>query len=351
MDHAQQWSGLPASEPSSQARLRESEERLRAAVDLVGLGCYRFDPLTQAVEWDDRLKAMWGLPPHATVDFATFFSGVHPDDLERVKGSVGQSVDPNGNGICEMEFRVVGLEDGIERWVVTRGKTSFENGRPSAIHGVARDISAQKRLEHAKLLLIAELEHRTRNLLAVVSALADETLESSETLADFVGPFRARLATLSRVQRLLSRGRAQPVMLDELICFELRAQGPCCDGKHVTVSGPEVALPNRTVHVLALALHELATDALAHGALGTEGGHLAVSWWFVTEEDGRWLTLEWLETGIATGAGRAHSLRAGFGRTLIEKSLPFQLDARTQLDVEPARVRCVISMLLATDRP
>jgi PAS domain S-box-containing protein len=350
MDHAHEWSGLPASEPSSQARLRESEERLRAAVDLVGLGCYRFDPRTQAVEWDDRLRAMWGLPPRAPVDFATFFRGVHPDDLERVKSSVGQSVDPNGDGICEMEFRVIGLEDGIERWVVTRGKTSFENGQPSAIHGVARDISAQKRSEREKLLLIAELEHRTRNLLAVVSALADETLDSCATLAEFVGPFRARLATLSRVQRILSRGKAHPVMVDELIRFELRAVGAQPEGERVTVSGPEVALPNRTVQILALALHELATNALEHGALRTAGARLAVGWWFVTDEDGRWLTLEWLETGVTTRAERA-PLRAGFGRTLLEKSLPFQLDARTQLDVEPDRVRCVISMLLSIDRP
>ena len=93
------------------------------------------------------------------------------------------------------------------------------------------DISERKRAEHTNLMLIAELEHRTRNLLAVVDALAEQTLASCETLGDFAVPFRERLATLSRVQGLLSRGETSPVMIGELVALELRALGAERDGR------------------------------------------------------------------------------------------------------------------------
>jgi len=96
---------------------------LRAAVELVGLGRYRSDPLTQVIEWDARLKAMWDLAPDAPVDLAVFLSGIHPDDRNRVAAALGQSVDPAGDGVCDIEYRVVGVNGAFERWVVTRGKT------------------------------------------------------------------------------------------------------------------------------------------------------------------------------------------------------------------------------------
>lgn len=126
---------------------------------------------------------------------------------------------------------------------------------------VVQDIDQEKRAQQANLVLIAELQHRTRNLLAVVHALSEETLASSRSLDDFAATFGDRLAALSRVQGLLSRGAANPVKLGELVGLELRALGAEPDGRRVTVEGPEVALPNKSVQILALALHELATNA------------------------------------------------------------------------------------------
>src|SRR6476620_6420 len=151
-------------------------QELRAAVDLVGLGRYRQDPVTQIIEWDTRLKAMWGLPPDAAVDLGLFLAGIHPDDRERVQAELGQSVDPGGDGVCDIEYRVVGVNGNAERWVATRGKTVFDDGRVTSFHGVVLDISERKRAEQTNMMLIAELQHRTRNLLAVVGALAEQTL-------------------------------------------------------------------------------------------------------------------------------------------------------------------------------
>jgi PAS domain S-box-containing protein len=327
----------------------DDAQELRAAVDLFKLGRYRQDPVTQVIEWDAHLKRMWGLAPNDPVDLAVFIGGIHADDRARVQAALGQSVDPLGDGVCDIEYRVVGVNGGAERWVATRGKTVFEQGRVAGFHGVVLDISERKRAEQTNLTLIAELQHRTRNLLAVVDGLAEQTLASSESLEDFGGAFRQRLATLSRVQGLLSRGESTPVTIHELVTLELRALGAEPDGQRVAVDGPDVALPHRSVQILALGLHELATNARKHGALRSDAasGRLEVSWTVAGENASRRLTLRWEETGIAPRrAGRAHPDRAGLGRTLIEKALPYQLDALTRLDIDANAVRCVVSIAL-----
>ena len=322
---------------------------LRAAVDLVGLGRYRSDPLTQAIQWDARLKAMWGLAPDAPVDLGVFLAGIHPDDRDRVHAALGQSVDPDGDGVCDIEYRVVGVDGSAERWVATRGKTVFEDGKVVSFHGAVLDISERRRAEHTNVMLIAELEHRTRNLLAVVDSLAEQTLASCESLQDFSVPFRQRLATLARVQSLLSRAEMSPVTIGALVELELHALGAEPDGTRVIVEGPEVPLPHRSVQILALGLHELATNARKYGALGAPNGSLSIRW-DVTGDDGarpRTLRLRWAEDGIASRrTASPHRERVGLGRTLIEQSIPFQLDAETRLAITDDSVRCDISIAI-----
>jgi len=207
------------------------------------------------------------------------------------------------------------------------------------------DISERKHAEQTNVMLIAELQHRTRNLLAVVDGLAEQTIASCKTLEDFAVPFRQQLATLSRVQGLLSRGEASPVMISELVELELRALGANPDGRRVIVDGPDVPLPSRSVQILALGLHELATNARKHGALAAPNGRLSVTWSVAEREGTRRLVLAWEESGIvARDDGDAK--RVGLGRTLIEESLPFQLDAETSLEIGRDSVRCSVSLAL-----
>jgi len=138
------------------------------------------------------------------------------------------------------------------------------------------------------------------------------------------------------------------VTIHELVTWELRALGAEPDGGRVTVDGPAVALPNRSVQILALGLHELATNARKHGALRSDStaGRLSVSWKLNEEDAARRLVLHWDETGIAARAAGVQTLRAGLGRTLIEKALPYQLDALTRLEIDDDAVRCVVSIAL-----
>ena len=146
---------------SMSQRVRESEARLQAAVDLVKLGRYAWNPQTNELQWDDTLRAMWGLPAGAPVDYDAWRSCVHRDDLARVDAAVQQCADPRGDGVYDIEYRVIGQIDGVERWIATRGRTNFRNDVPVSFYGVALDVTDHKRIEK---VLERRVEARTCEL-------------------------------------------------------------------------------------------------------------------------------------------------------------------------------------------
>jgi two-component sensor histidine kinase len=193
-------------------------------------------------------------------------------------------------------------------------------------------------------VMVAELQHRTRNLISVVGAIADDTLRTSDTLDDFRVTYRDRLAVLGRAQGLLSRTKGGPVTFDELLNSELAAQSAGVGDKgSVTLDGPTgVRLRSRTVQPFAMVLHELVTNAVRHGALRQPDGHLDIRWRReVQADDGRpWLHLDWKESGVRM----PNETGAGNGRELIERVLPYQCDARTTFALEADGVHCTISL-------
>jgi two-component sensor histidine kinase len=199
--------------------------------------------------------------------------------------------------------------------------------------------------EESQRILIAELHHRTRNLLAVIQAIANKTIDTSDTLAAFRRHFNDRLAALSRVQSLISMSRPEALTIGALVRMELDALNAPSDGVRVVIEGADVLMPEAMVRTLALTLHKLATNAAKHGALATENGELHVTWSEVVNEEGRRMDLQWVETGVPAPPQRSDKPR-GFGRTLIERALPFQLRAKTQYIHGPDGVRCSISIPL-----
>jgi PAS domain S-box-containing protein len=158
--YARQAADVIASRLSERA-LRASEQRLQAAIDLVKLGRYTWKPRTNRLQWDDRLREMWGLPADTSADYRVWRGCIHPDDRARVDAAVNRCIDPRGDGTCEIEFRVIGKSDGVERWIATQGRTDFENGAPVSFFGVALDITERKRIERD---LEDRVEARTREL-------------------------------------------------------------------------------------------------------------------------------------------------------------------------------------------
>ncbi len=154
-------------------RVRASEARLQAAVDLVGLSPYAWDPATGMLEWDTRLKTLWGLPGDARVDIDLFLAGIHPEDRPQVEAALAACLDPQGDGVFALEYRVIGIGDGVERWVTTHGQTFFEAGRPASFIGAMREVTARKRAQarlHASEEQFRRFAEHSTNVLWIVDA-------------------------------------------------------------------------------------------------------------------------------------------------------------------------------------
>jgi PAS domain S-box-containing protein len=165
--------------------LKGSEDRLRLAVESTGLGTWDFNPVTGELKWDEQCKAVFGMPPGAAVDHDVFLAGLHPDDRERTDQAVRQALDPEGDGEYNIEYRTIGLADGIERWVAARGQTYFdEAGEARRFIGTVLDITERKRGEQERDLLLAREQLarveavRARRRLALLAA-AGTTLSAS----------------------------------------------------------------------------------------------------------------------------------------------------------------------------
>jgi C4-dicarboxylate-specific signal transduction histidine kinase len=159
----------------------------------VKLGCYAWNPQTDELQWDDRIRALWGLPAGAPIDYEVWRAGVHPDDLVRVEAAIQQSADPRGNGVYEIEYRVIGAIDAVQRWIATRGRTNFKNKMPVSFYGVAREITDRKRIEEA-------LERR-------VEARTHELAEASRKLRAQIAQREIAEAEVQQLQRLDAIGQ------------------------------------------------------------------------------------------------------------------------------------------------
>ncbi|RAK58863.1 hypothetical protein DJ021_03130 [Phenylobacterium hankyongense] len=219
---------------------------------------------------------------------------------------------------------------------------SFDN----AIAGVVLtflDITATARAEERQRLLLSELQHRVRNILGIVRSLAARTAETSASVEEYASHLDGRLATLARTQNIFARTGDVIVDLEEMVRDELVSLG-APDGEQVDVGGPEVRLRQSAAETFALALHELATNAVKYGALAGPKGRVAVRWRVFDTSAGPRLSLEWRESGVA--ALDMRPTRSGFGRELIERGLPFELGAATSISFEPGGVRALIEVPL-----
>ena len=190
------------------------------------------------------------------------------------------------------------------------------SGRVVGASKVARDITERKRAEELQRLLFDELNHRVKNTLATIQAIASQSLRRSPDPASFVASFGGRVRALARAHDLLVAGELRGTGVAELV----REQVLLGSGDpRVRVSGPEVRLDPRTAVQLALVLHELATNARKHGALTLAAGRLAIEWRLVVEGDRR-LALSWTEAGVK-GLRAPAAEGQGFGTTLINRSL------------------------------
>jgi len=328
----------------AQDALRESEERLRLALQAAGMAAFDRDARTGATLWNDEFYRMYGYRiGEVEPSRAAWLARIHPDDREAAEAVVTNAERDRKSHINE--FRII-LPDGKIRWIRAYGQFLGHGDNQTRAFGLVADITEARQKIETQRVLVAELQHRTRNLMAVVQSIAHQTLDTAASLADFEGRFNHRLEALSRVQSLLSRADDEPITLRTLLVMEFDALGLDAFGSKITLfGGPEARLRKSAVEMLALATHELLTNAIKYGAFASESGRLSVTWRIEGMPPDQQLVLEWIECGIAS-APAADPKRHGYGRTLIEEALPYSLSAETTFELGADNLRCRIRLPL-----
>jgi PAS domain S-box-containing protein len=190
-----------------------------------------------------------------------------------------------------------------------------KTGRVTGASKIARDITERKQAEMLQRLLVQELNHRVKNTLATIQAIANQSMRRARSPADFVKGFSGRVQALARTHDLLTQTRLQGAEIMDLVRDQVLLGG--ADDRRVEIAGPTLMLDAQAAMNLALVVHELATNARKYGALSGPHGRLSVSWETRTNAE-RLLVLEWNETG---GRAVAVPRERGFGTTLIEQTL------------------------------
>lgn len=322
--------------------LRERDAMLQTAVDLVGLGWVYWRPGSTELVCDERAKELWGLSPDASLDMERVLAAVHPEDRPSFEAIWIKGADP-GHDSYTLEYRVIGIEDGVERWISAHGRTSFQNGEPVRFIGAVQDVTEYKRAAEHQRVLLAELQHRVRNALAVVRSIARRTAVGSDSVDEMMAHLQGRLDAFSRVQSAVTREADAGVDLASIIDDELVAHA-AHEGARFRIHGPDVRLQPKAAESISLAIHELTTNAVKYGALSDRMGQLAVEWERETDEGGEWLKLVWSESGLDQPLSEPE--RKGFGLELLSTTLPYDLRARTEVEFRPQGLRFTMTMPL-----
>lgn len=347
---ATQAENLRLREEVVQVKLAETETQLAAIFATAPVGLSVITPEGRFLRVNDELCRILGRP--AEILLSTGVADItHPDDMPPSLAAIAQAAETGRPSTLDKRYF---LPDGSQVWASsTISLLPPAGGQGNRFLIVTADLTERRRTEAAlrrseasQRVLIAELQHRTSNLMGVVRSIADHTARGTDDLADFLAHFDDRMAALSRVQGLLSRLNDQDrISFEDLIHTELAAM----DGRagRVTLDGPKgVRLRSSTVHTLAMAIHELATNAIKYGALGQADGRLAILWCLEPCGAGGkpWLHIDWRESGVTMPLPDAHPRRSGQGRELIERALPYQLNARTTYVLGPDGVHCTIAI-------
>ncbi len=318
-----------------QQALTESEERLRTLME--GIPQLVWRSVDEGVwTWaSPQWRAFTGQCLDASLGRG-WLEAVHPADRDDAMQAWAKAP---GEGAIDVDYRVRRAADGEYLWHHTRSlPVRNKDGLIVEWLGTSTDVHAIRGLQARQEVLVNELQHRVRNLLGVVTAVAGRTLREGGS----VDAFEERLQALSRAQGLLSQQGSDTVEVGSLVRAELAAYAQ--DGSdRVYVAGPEVQLTARQVQNFALALHELTTNAVKYGGLKDDNGWLRVTWEVVRDRRGRHrLALRWTESGVAV---RPQTVtRRGYGTELIQEALAYALEADVEYELGSDGVRCRIEM-------
>ncbi len=326
-----------ASRDSAIARTVDYAQSVESAQTAGGVGTFEVDIAGNILLPSPEFCRLFGLPDRRTMDAGDIEALVVPEDRNAMSSLTSRA---EGTVPLEVEYRIRRPSDGEMRWISRRGE--FERdaaGVPVCLRGAVQDITERKQIEARQQTLNQELSHRMKNTLAMVSAIATQTLRQASDRAA-VETFGRRIQALSKAHDVLLQQTWQgaPIRstIEEVVGIAQAGFG------RFALSGPDIDINARSVLSFSLLLHELTTNAVKYGALSLDGGKVLVDW---RVEEAQ-LVLLWREVG---GPPPTAPSRRGFGSRLIQNGLSGtgQADIRYDIGGLRAEFRAPIGYLAA----
>lgn len=316
-----EWFGMATDVTASrlaERQLAHGAQMLRVASEIGKVGLWDWNVETGEIYWSDEHYRMEGYEPgEIEPTYEVWAERVHPDDREAASALIAAAMESGEDYVNE--YRVCHRNGDIV-WLSARGRFLYdEQGKPVRMLGAMIDTTQRRREEEWQKLLVAELQHRVRNLIGMVRSVARLSAPSHRHVDDYVDHLIGRLQAMGRTQSTLTRSPGRSVDLSELVREELLVHAVQPDKCHV--DGPEVALSPHAAEFVTLAIHELATNSIKYGALG-DTGYIRIVWSNETRDGKPWVSLRWQET---TQRRKTKQTRKGFGRKLIEERVPYEL--------------------------
>src|SRR5262245_35696265 len=324
------WAELALAERNAQLALAG-----RAAL----VGIYAYDVEAENVQISEGYAAIFGFPEGTTeLPRSQWVARVHPEDLERMEDLRSRAF-RDRHDHYNAEYRILVPDRGVY-WIEGRSFISYNgDGHPRRVAGVNIDVTQRKRAEERQRVLVAELDHRVKNVLATVSAVVSHTRRESTSLADFVEALDGRIGSMATTHELLSSSRWQGLSLSELVRREL---APYAAGHNTEIAGPEVFLKPEAGQAMAMVLHELATNAAKYGALATKNGRVSVRWDERSNGQARSnLVLEWQESG---GPPVVSIGKSSYGMSTVRDLIPYEFGGTVDLVLALDGVCCRLEL-------
>lgn len=319
-------------------------KNLVRAIEAAGVTLWSWNVDTDALAMDDAAYDLWGIPRSKDVCFEDLSAHIHPADRDRVRAAFNATRALEGP--YEIDFRIMNGDE--LKWISARGQGDDFGIVNRVMFGIFIDVTDRKQAEEGRELLAGEMSHRVKNLLTIASGLAKITSRSTTTTREMADELTLRLTALGRAHDLVrpvpGQTEAPSALLGDLLSMLL---APYDDlgafSGRIRVSVPRMSVGETSTTIVALVVHELATNSLKYGALSVDTGLLDVSCSAHDEA----VTLVWTESGgprvtAPTGPG-------GFGGKLVERSVIGHLRGKIDYDwaedgvivtlrVDPARL-------------
>ncbi len=340
---------------------------LGSVLEAARVGYWEHDLRTLELRVSREFKANFGLPPEAPFNVRILRANIHADDWQSRADKVRQCIE-NGTPL-DTEYRAI-WPDGSLHWLRVRGAVQYDETRaPARLVGISIDVTAEKlaetrlaeiaaengrllqeaqneiaerkRIEQHQDLLLAEINHRVKNTLAIVLSIATQTLRTAESPEMFRASFEARILALAEAHNLLTDGNWEGASLRAIVDRIFGPYRGSDQPRYVVASQQDIRVGPKTAVALVMALNELATNAAKYGALSGHAGTVMIGW-SLSDAQPPHVQLRWEEVG---GPAVTPPLRTGFGTRLI-RSLSNDAAAEVTMEFAPAGFNCTFDLPL-----